>query len=436
MAVDEEALLEAIKSDTTDASRLVYADWLEERGDTRRAEYVRLELELHRLGPAAKDPVHLERRQRRDELTLGLHSTWREMVDHAPPSDSEAQEQQQQEQPPSPQLVAKTWVAARPDGALLAVGDSTGALRIFDLERGGTRSTINFGDFITRASWTSSGDRLFVALRNGTLQIRSGDGLNVLRTLDTGHGLLRAFSLHHAEPRFLTCGEDGKAALWDLDSFARLLETKVPTGSRGPPSATSCALVPGAIVVGYSDGFFEAFTADADLKNIAGGEVLSGGVSAMCANASGDAIVLGGAKGSMLTLLINGKNWTAGNVWKGTPPRPIAVNAIDIATNGAFVAACSDGSARYFSSMTETFGDMLGMPFYLESPKPAWTEAFIISGACFVGATEIIATCGFNGSIQLWKGTTPSTLVITEKGFELSRSGVTITMATLLTSSS
>jgi uncharacterized protein (TIGR02996 family) len=43
---DEAAFLEAIREDPNDdAARLVYADWLEEQGDSR-CEYLRLEYRL------------------------------------------------------------------------------------------------------------------------------------------------------------------------------------------------------------------------------------------------------------------------------------------------------------------------------------------------------------------------------------------------------
>ncbi|MBX9623278.1 MAG: TIGR02996 domain-containing protein [Gemmataceae bacterium] len=52
---DEDALLTAIAAaPADDTPRLVYADWLEDRGDPR-AEYVRLEVERNRLKPRGKD---------------------------------------------------------------------------------------------------------------------------------------------------------------------------------------------------------------------------------------------------------------------------------------------------------------------------------------------------------------------------------------------
>ncbi len=57
---DEESFINAILATPDDVSlRLVYADWLEERGDedsNRRAEYLRVECELD--GLSTKAPRH------------------------------------------------------------------------------------------------------------------------------------------------------------------------------------------------------------------------------------------------------------------------------------------------------------------------------------------------------------------------------------------
>ena len=63
---DDEAFLAAVAAHPADDTpRLVYADWLDDRGDPR-AEYVRLEAERHRLKPRDKD--------RRAELTGRLEA--------------------------------------------------------------------------------------------------------------------------------------------------------------------------------------------------------------------------------------------------------------------------------------------------------------------------------------------------------------------------
>jgi uncharacterized protein (TIGR02996 family) len=55
---DRDALLRAIcENPDDDAPRLIYADWLDEHGDPRQAEFVRVQVELARLLPADR-PGH------------------------------------------------------------------------------------------------------------------------------------------------------------------------------------------------------------------------------------------------------------------------------------------------------------------------------------------------------------------------------------------
>jgi uncharacterized protein (TIGR02996 family) len=61
----EEALLRAIfDAPEDDAPRLIYADWLEERGDADRAEFIRVQCELARLPPDDEGRAGLEARER------------------------------------------------------------------------------------------------------------------------------------------------------------------------------------------------------------------------------------------------------------------------------------------------------------------------------------------------------------------------------------
>jgi uncharacterized protein (TIGR02996 family) len=47
---DRDALLRAVVANPDDdAPRLVYADWLDEHGDPDRAEFIRIQIELHHL---------------------------------------------------------------------------------------------------------------------------------------------------------------------------------------------------------------------------------------------------------------------------------------------------------------------------------------------------------------------------------------------------
>ena len=95
--------------------------------------------------------------------------------------------------------------------------------------------------------------------------------------------------------------------------------------------------------------------------------------------------------------------WRAGAQWTD-PPKPIAVNALQFAPDGRFVAACSDDSARLYRSTRDILGTSLGTPFFLQSPKPAWRQDFIVAGACFVPGGELVATCHWTGEVRLWRG--------------------------------
>jgi uncharacterized protein (TIGR02996 family) len=62
---EDAGFVKAIQADPEDtALRLVYADWLDERGDDRRGEYLRLGCELARLSA------------RREELRRGMDPAW------------------------------------------------------------------------------------------------------------------------------------------------------------------------------------------------------------------------------------------------------------------------------------------------------------------------------------------------------------------------
>src|SRR4051794_3229291 len=74
----EDALLRAIRAEPEDDwPRLVYADWLEERGDPR-AEFIRAQCALAGLPPA--DPRRPGLEARAQELLREHHARWVEPV--------------------------------------------------------------------------------------------------------------------------------------------------------------------------------------------------------------------------------------------------------------------------------------------------------------------------------------------------------------------
>jgi uncharacterized protein (TIGR02996 family) len=75
---DEKALLAAIwKHPHEDAPRLVYADWLQENGQPERAEFIRVQCELARLGQWDESPRKAELAKRERALWKKYGKAWR-----------------------------------------------------------------------------------------------------------------------------------------------------------------------------------------------------------------------------------------------------------------------------------------------------------------------------------------------------------------------
>jgi uncharacterized protein (TIGR02996 family) len=71
--MNPDVLLQAILAEPEDDSvRLVYADWLDEHGDQDRAEFIRVQCELARLGASDR---RVQRLRHREKLLLRQHAT-------------------------------------------------------------------------------------------------------------------------------------------------------------------------------------------------------------------------------------------------------------------------------------------------------------------------------------------------------------------------
>jgi uncharacterized protein (TIGR02996 family) len=72
---DESGFLDALRADPNDGTtRLVYADWLDERGDTARAEFLRLAARTAAGGAASAE--ERSRRERLRQLSTGQDAAW------------------------------------------------------------------------------------------------------------------------------------------------------------------------------------------------------------------------------------------------------------------------------------------------------------------------------------------------------------------------
>src|SRR5690349_5167993 len=76
MSQDEAWLRAIAEAPADDAPRLAYADWLEERGDAERAEFIRVQCALARL---PEDNPARPKLQRREKALLKKHGkAWRD----------------------------------------------------------------------------------------------------------------------------------------------------------------------------------------------------------------------------------------------------------------------------------------------------------------------------------------------------------------------
>jgi WD40 repeat protein len=292
-----------------------------------------------------------------------------------------------------------TWIAASPDGTCLGIGSETGRFMIFSLRHSAVAHAFEAGGFVVRARWTPDGRRLLVGTIDGRLWVRGGDGREALGQIKTGHGTLRGLAVHPRGLRWATCGEDFAVRVWNPETLGLDFELQ-----DGKAAAIDVGFAEGSIVAGYEDGFFVAWT-EAGKEKLATGQILpDGGVYSLGVHPSGRSIVFGGRRGGMQEVVVGPPGeWRPGTRWPDTPPRSIAVNAIDFSSEGRMVGAFSENSATLFSSLSDGVGTPLGRPFYLRTPKPEWNKSFIVSGACFIPESPLVATCSFDGALRLWQ---------------------------------
>ena len=292
-----------------------------------------------------------------------------------------------------PPVEKLTTVAAHPQGQLLGIGTARGTFLLWDVATRKVAHRFDAGDRVARAHWTPDGARLLVATAPGRVLVRSGDGKDALGEIETGHAHIKDMAVSN-DGRFATCGDVSAVRTWTLDPLAaagELVDGKV--------AATAVAFVGDLLISGYADGCFAAWGPDG--KRLGWAQVVRPELSCIGVDHSGKSLVFGSSDGGMQHFHVRAPvDFEAGLSWK-IPPRQIAVNAIDFAPDGRFVAAFSDNSASLFRAWSDPHGHSLGTPFYLGGkPKARWGRRFIVSGACFIPGAGI-ATAHFDGTLRL-----------------------------------
>ncbi|MDB4937987.1 MAG: hypothetical protein JWP87_4959, partial [Labilithrix sp.] len=310
-----------------------------------------------------------------------------------------------------PPTTCLTWVTARPDGKLVAVGDDVGRLRVWCPGEARITACHLLGAHVRAATWTHDGQKLLaIAHGGGTLHVFSADGTQREAPIETGHGEVAGLSVHPSKALAATTGNDGFVRVWDLSTGKTALVVKEPS------EGTVTAMSETHVAAGFRSGHFGAWKLETG-KDAAGGEIFATYVSAMAFSPDGTSLVCGGGSGGLVELRT--ETWQAGEVWKSTPPKPIATNAITFAReqpSGRFLCAHSDDTTSLFTSRLERLPSSLGSAFWLDR-KP-WERAYIVSGACFVPNTKIILTSHFTGRLRVWKEGDVLTSKVAEIAFD------------------
>jgi WD40 repeat protein len=294
-----------------------------------------------------------------------------------------------------------TFVAARPDGEFLAVARKDGWLGVWLPIDNRIITSHTLGKFINKIGWTPDGKHL-LATGPDELHVFSGDGMTRVSTIATGHGGLRTFAVHPTQPIVATTGSDGMVRLWELPSGTKVrdaLESRA--GKFG--SGTALALSEHAIMAGYENGYYA--TCDPDGSNPGGGQLFGGDVASLAlvqplVPAPGSSFMAGGGKGKLAELFVSPEKMMCTDTWSD-PPKQIAANTIEFAADGKFVVACSDNTALLFDSHNDRAPSRLGDAFWSE--RKSWKQDYIVSAACFVPKTKLVATSHFAGYVKLWR---------------------------------
>ena len=149
-----------------------------------------------------------------------------------------------------------TYVAARPDGAAVALGSREGAVRVLDLASGRTRLLpgTHRGE-VSSLAYAPDGATVVSAGEDGSVRIRG----EVDERLAVHAGTVHALAISPDGGSLFTAGVDGQAFLWDLARADRLvtpIPLEKPFVAEEDPSPRGSAVSPdgATLAVTNSDG--------------------------------------------------------------------------------------------------------------------------------------------------------------------------------------
>ncbi len=287
-----------------------------------------------------------------------------------------------------------SYVSAHPRGDLVAVASREGWLTVWSPSTDRVIAIHKLPDAINKAAWLADGSCL-IATSGDSLHVWSSDGATRVAEVNTGHQVVRTFAVHPHHPALATVGGDAVVRLWSADGWtSRELLQQEGEGSGG---GTAIAVSERAIVTGYRSGWFAACTPDGEF--LAAGQLFGSAVAALAVFPDQTTFIAGGNSGGTKLVIGADDPWVGGAGWQH-PPRPISTNTIEVAADGQWLAAHSDGTAELHRSIDERLGQSFGSAFHAR--RREWSPNDIVSSACFLPGTPLIATSHFGGYLLLW----------------------------------
>jgi WD40 repeat protein len=280
-----------------------------------------------------------------------------------------------------------TCAAFSKDGKTLFTGCTDGVIRLYEMENGQPAGTFKgHNGEITALAFNPQGNTLASASSDYTVRLWHFD--IVLQARDfTGH--TEAVWCADFSPdgmRLVSCGADHTCRLWDLaaGSVVRTLgETQAGlTAAHFHPAGKS-------VLIGGGDKMLRLYEADSGkvLQTFAGH---TGTVTSAQFNADGSKIVSGGADKQVI-------------IWSTETGKPLAtidtgslVMAVAFTPDGKQVAAGTvDQLVRLYDTDTGKAG-------------PKWlAHNAAVSALSFDGKGELLASCGFDSLVKIWKMSDP-----------------------------